>query len=49
VRGGHLLEAIVWPTLELFFTVSPTPLVKKHDPKTNLFLFDLKERKQGSK
>ncbi len=48
MRGGHLLEAIVWPTLELFFTVSPTPLVKKHDPETNLFLFDLKERKQGA-
>ena len=48
VRGGHLLEAIVWPTVELFFTVYPTPLVKKHDPETNLFLFDLKERKQGS-
>jgi predicted DNA-binding protein with PD1-like motif len=49
VRGGHMLEAIVWPTLELFLTVYPTPLVKKHDPETNLFLFDLNERKQGSK
>jgi predicted DNA-binding protein with PD1-like motif len=48
VRGGHLLEAIVWPTVELFFTAYPRPLDKKHDPETNLFLFDLKERKQGS-
>ena len=23
VRGGHLLEAIVWPTLEVFFTTYP--------------------------
>jgi hypothetical protein len=43
-----MLEAIVWPTLELFFTAYPTSLDKKHDPETNLFLFDLKERKQGS-
>jgi uncharacterized protein len=42
VRGGHLLEAVAWPTLELFFTVFPTALVKKHDAETNLFLFDLK-------
>ena len=47
MRGGHLLEAVVWPILELFLTVYPIPLVKKHDPETNLFLFDLKERKQG--
>jgi uncharacterized protein len=49
VHGGHMLEAIVWPTLELFFTAYPTPLVKKHDPETNLFLFDLNEGKQGTK
>jgi uncharacterized protein len=45
VRGGHMLEAIVWPTVELFLTVYPTPLVKKHDSETNLFLFDPKEGK----
>jgi hypothetical protein len=49
VHGGHMLEAIVWPTVELFFTVYPTTLVKKHDPETNLFLFDLGEVKQGFK
>ena len=29
VRGGHLLELIIGPTLELFVTVEPTPLYKK--------------------
>ena len=42
VRGGHLLQAIVWPTVELFFTTCPTTLVKRHDDETDLFLFDLK-------
>jgi predicted DNA-binding protein with PD1-like motif len=49
VYGGHMLEAIVWPTLELFFTAYRTPLIKTHDVETNLFLFDLKEKKDGSK
>jgi hypothetical protein len=49
VHGGHMLEAIVWPTLELFFTAYRTPLIKTHDTETNLFLFDLKETKDGSK
>jgi uncharacterized protein len=42
VRGGHLLKAIAWPTLELFFTSCPTPLIKEHDDETDLSLFDLK-------
>jgi len=42
IRGGHLLEAIAWPTLELFFTTWSTPLIKKHDDETGLPLFDLK-------
>jgi len=42
VRGGHLLHAIAWPTLELFFTACPTTLIKKHDDETDLFLFDVK-------
>ena len=49
VHGGHMLEAVVWPTLELFFTAYRTPLIKAHDAETNLFLFNLKERKGGSK
>ena len=42
VRGGHLLQAIAWPTLELFFTACPTMLIKTDDDETDLFLFDLK-------
>ena len=42
LRGGHLLQAIAWPTVELFFTASATTLVKRHDEETDLFLFDLK-------
>jgi len=42
MRGGHLLEAIVWPTVEIFFTSCPIPLVKEHDVETDLSLFDLK-------
>jgi len=41
VRGGHILEAVAWPTLELFFTAYPAPLVKERDEETNLFLFNL--------
>jgi predicted DNA-binding protein with PD1-like motif len=41
MRGGHVLEAIVCPTLELFFTAYRQPLIKTHDAETNLSLFDL--------
>jgi hypothetical protein len=44
MRGGHLLEAVAWPTLELFFTTSDATLIKEHDEETDLFLFDLKGR-----
>jgi len=47
VRGGHMLEAIVWPTLELFFTAYRTPLTKTHDAETSLSLFDLTEKRDG--
>jgi len=40
-RGGHMLEAYVWPTLELFLTAWPEPLIKVHDDQTGLALFDL--------
>jgi predicted DNA-binding protein with PD1-like motif len=40
-RGGHMLEAYVWPTLELFLTAWAEPLVKVHDEATDLALFDL--------
>lgn len=41
VRGGHLLEAIAFPTLEVFFTALPATLIKKRDEETTLTLFDL--------
>jgi hypothetical protein len=41
VKGGHLIEAHVNPTVELFVTVFPTPLEKRLDPETDLKLFEL--------
>jgi predicted DNA-binding protein with PD1-like motif len=43
-RGGHLLEAYVGPTLELFLTAYPEPLIKVHHEATNLSLFDLQSQ-----
>ncbi|MFG1942819.1 PPC domain-containing DNA-binding protein [Nonomuraea sp. NPDC048826] len=40
-RGGHLLEARVWPTLEVVMQESPAWLRKRHDPETGLTLIDL--------
>ena len=40
-RGGHLLEAKVWPTLEVVLTRSPKHLRKKVDPDVGLALIDL--------
>jgi predicted DNA-binding protein with PD1-like motif len=34
--GGHLVEGIVFPTLEVFLTAYPKPLIKKADPETDL-------------
>lgn len=31
VRGGHLFQATVWPTLEVFVTVEAFPLTKRLD------------------
>ena len=38
--GGHVIEATVFPTLEVFVTVDPTPLHKKLDPETDLTLIE---------
>ncbi|MBO0703347.1 MAG: DNA-binding protein [Candidatus Dormibacteraeota bacterium] len=38
VRGGHLLDAIVRPTLELIVEDAPSHLRKRHDPETGLAL-----------
>ena len=40
VRGGHLIDAYVFPTLELFITVYPTDLHKRSDEATGLKLID---------
>jgi uncharacterized protein len=39
--GGHLLEAIVRPTLELILVETPATLHKRHDPETGLNLIHL--------
>jgi uncharacterized protein len=40
--GGHILEAHVWPTLEVMVEESPKHLVRKTDPETGLALLDLR-------
>jgi len=39
--GGHLIEAHVWPTLEMIFESSATELVRKIDPETGLPLIHI--------
>lgn len=39
--GGHLLEAHVWPTLELILTESPGHLQRRHDEETGLALISV--------
>jgi len=39
--GGHLLEAVVRPTCEVFLTESPVHLSKGLDPETGLVLIKL--------
>ena len=39
-HGGHLIEARVWPTLEVILVESPRFLRKRHDPETGLALID---------
>ena len=38
--GGHVIEAVVSPTLEVFVTAESAPLNKKYDPETGLTLID---------
>jgi predicted DNA-binding protein with PD1-like motif len=40
VRGGHLIDAYVFPTLELFITVYPQASHKQLDEATALELID---------
>jgi predicted DNA-binding protein with PD1-like motif len=39
-RAGHLLDAIVSPTLEVMVTVDPIAMKKRFDPETDLTLID---------
>ena len=40
VRGGHVINAFVFPTLEVFMSAYPTPLHKELDEATGLKLID---------
>ena len=40
-HGGHLLEASVWPTLEVILVESPEHLRRKMDKETGLALISL--------
>jgi predicted DNA-binding protein with PD1-like motif len=40
-HGGHILEAHVWPTLEVILIESPRHLQRTHDDETGLALIDL--------
>jgi uncharacterized protein len=40
-RGGHLMEAHVWPTLEVVLTESPKHLRRRFKPDLGLALIDL--------
>ena len=42
--GGHVIQGIVSPTLEVFVTVDPIPLQKKYDPAIDLTLIDPQEK-----
>jgi predicted DNA-binding protein with PD1-like motif len=40
-HGGHLLDARVWPTLELMLEESPRELARRSDRESGLALIDL--------
>jgi uncharacterized protein len=40
-HGGHILEAHVWPTLEVVLIESPKHLHRKIDPETGLALIEV--------
>lgn len=39
--GGHLVDAIVGPTVEVIVETAPTTVRRRHDPDTGLQLWDL--------
>ena len=40
--GGHILEAHIWPTLEVVVEESPKHLLRQTDPETGLPLLDFR-------
>jgi len=46
-HGGHILQAHVWPTLEVVLTESPAYLCRKTDAETGLALIDVSDAKSG--
>jgi hypothetical protein len=40
VHGGHLLEAIVNPTLQIMVTIQPIPLYKRMDEASGIMIID---------
>ena len=47
-HGGHLMHAIVCPTLEIIVTESPIPMQRKFNPKFGLALIDLDGYRQAN-
>ena len=43
MRAGHLLEATVYPTLEIYFTSVPAKLVKQCNEEQGIAVFNLSE------
>jgi uncharacterized protein len=46
-HGGHVLDARVWPTLELVLVESPSALARRSDPATGLALIDVGAPSRG--
>jgi predicted DNA-binding protein with PD1-like motif len=42
-HGGHLLQAHVWPTLEVVLVRTPDQLRKRFDPETGLALIEVEQ------
>ena len=47
-HGGHLLDARVWPTLELILTESPRELARVSDLESGLALIDLQAARRSN-
>jgi len=45
-RGGHIMEAYVWPTLEVIVVEEPKGLQRRMDKETGLALIDFEAQEQ---